>query len=376
MMTTPSSTFTITQKGNLTANAAGITGIMFGGSFANGTTNAGEGGSAIELTALCVQTMLVPTFTSIYSANTVSLVEAPNSWAIGCAMTSSATLTNLFFQSDETIPMPTIQLNAWRDTISPGDGGAAVPTMFDRVRLVSAVLTVASTGTAIGSSGRMIGAALPGCTTLQRPSEVTTAAQIENRPGAQTVYINANKAINVIYDPVDPTSWNYAQLPGAVETAGVVDEGANGVLQFTPAQEAAAGVGTVYVPDGGYNGDSDFKVYSPGELWVVVVGAQPSQPFQYILTLNYEGIPRSGQSALLPVGLSHADPIAAATALNANAKAPRVTQGNTNLVPNTAPHIQHNLVSSKPSMIDRILGGVGKAGDIVSKVAPIVASML
>jgi len=355
MMTTPSSTFTIVKKGEFLASTGdGTAAVTFGGSYIPGGTTHPYG--------LC-QTMLVPTKTlENVVSDTPGTVTGFNSYVCG-ALSGPGALADDLFRVDA-VPLA---FDGWETK----DG--TIPGTFSKVRLVSAVLTVAPTGNALNSSGRMIGVSLSRCETLGAPA--ITVSDLENKPGAQSVYVNASKAINVFYAPTDPLSWTYADQTntGADGDGGTLTMTSGGALDLISTGPAV----NYIVPKGGENTVEDLYPYSPGELWVVIAGAEASQPFQYIVTANYEAIPRQAQTMLVPTHVSHADPIAAATALNYVATAPKVMQGNANLTPTTPAPLQQHYQAPKTPMIDRIMATIGRVARVGAKAAlPVLGGLL
>lgn len=343
--TTPSSVFRIIQKGEFTASATGYAAITFGG--------CGSNASAVNARQM-FQSMLVPTSTK-NMANTGVVSTGYNNWCSGFLSSASCV------EDDLMLANTALSFNGWHDV------GTTVPNTFSKVRLVSACLTVIPTGTAIGSSGRIVGVSLSRCDTLRDGSASITSNEIENKPGATSVAINSNKPLNVLYAPQDAISHSYAVLPGSGN--------GEGTLVFPNAMTS----GTAYMPAGGFASEDDLWVHSPGELWALIIGAQSGQPFSYVFTGNYEAIPRTAQSCLVPAHVSHSDPIAMATAMNSVANSPRVESGSELITQTVAASISGPKMSLKrpeKPMLDRILETVGKVGGFAAKFAPLALAAL
>lgn len=356
MVTTRSSTFSVVRKGEFSSNAAGFAAITFGGCGRGALTNPSQASEMMS--------MLIPTCTMDYSAFDNEPGQGDNAYVAGFLSTSAMTALDLFPEG-----ATPIVFDGWSAATE------SVPKTFSRVRLVSAQLTVACVGAAISTQGRMIGVSLPRLETLRGPLDDTLSVELlENKPGATSVFCNAMQPITVLYAPTDNESWNYAPLPDADAP------GHSGVLNFTRSRTVNDAGDPPFAnapfvwPDGGYAGEDEIAHYSPGEMWVVIAGA-PSVPFSYQLVANYEAIPRQAQTMLVETHTSHSDPVAAATALNAIAKMPKVERGS------QVPTVQrsgwsHTTKPPPEPMINKILRIVGNVGQVAMKAAPIVAALL
>jgi hypothetical protein len=366
-VTTPSAVFSINVKGEFSASPTGSAAVTFGGSAASANSLS----SGTTRPVILYQTMMVPTNIITYNPSGDVFGTAVNNWAAGCVSGSNCTDSDLWSagssSTDSALTTSAIRFDGWSDAT------AIVPQTFSRVRLVSASLSVMPIGTEVGSSGQMIGVSLPKFETTQVDGPITTKL-IENKPGSTCVPVNKRQAINVNYRPVDYSCWEYGQIPSSdgIANSEFIDDTSH--LVFSLGQFAGPGNNNnIRIPIGGFNTDRDMSPYTPGELWVVVTGAQPSQPFKYVFTANYEAIPRQAQSALLTTFVSTSDPIGAAHALNNIAKEPMVTAGNSQITATVAPPLSHNTEVPPPTMLDSLLEGVAKVG---RKLAPIAMAMI
>jgi hypothetical protein len=362
-MTTPSSTFAVTLKGELTAGPTGCCAIAFGVSCYDVATAAGR-------PALAFQSMLVPGCIFSFPDTSNTAIPGFASYVMG------------FFTDglDFAAGDPVWQLGA---TPIKGDGWSSaadsVPKTFSRARLVSAILKVQGTGAVNTTQGAMTGVSCPRMEIfpVSGDSSISLTA-LRNKPGAQTISLNTNKAMEVKYAPVDPLCWQYADLP---TTDGIGEPGVQCVADTRTVVTTGPLANTGFVwPEGGYTGLEMAGVHAPGQLWIGCTGCSDAQPFEWEYTANFEAIPRQTESMLVSAYPSKSDPLAAATAMNAVATMPKVTAGDA--VPlNTRSGVDHsNNGPSPPGMLDRLtdglMSGAKGLGEVAKFAAPIALAAL
>jgi len=161
---------------------------------------------------------------------------------------------------------------------------SAVPSTFQRARLVSAGLAVSVQCSLSSAQGKITIVSLPRWKTQQQSGTQTLSqAVLEAQPGVRIININQLAGASCVYVPIDPVSMQYMDLQTPYTTGS----------DFTPMQ--------------GYAG---------GELLCSVTGAGAAVSVQFVLVCNYEGIPKYNNFTLVTTTPSPVDTLQLESALN------------------------------------------------------------
>lgn len=281
---------------------------------------------------------------------------AGTKYALGCTANNlGATSSSLFPSGALGVPF-VLQYDQW-------DGSSdAVPTLFQKVRLVSAGLAVDYTGTAFDSKGRIVCAFLPrGGGRIKYQSTDLSVDVIASFPGSRVIPISKLIGCTVLYRPQDPVSLVYSEVDLSID-----------VSSSAQPQE-----------------------FWGGEMYVAADNMTEGAILQATLICNYEGIPRTNQMNLVAGEVSKYDPLSLAHGLNAAQELPvakagtreaeGLIGGKTQVAApqsgNNTSSLTHTERSDKGlPMIEQILGtiesGLGRALPIAEKAGGIVKAFL
>lgn len=163
---------------------------------------------------------------------------------------------------------------------------STIPSMFTRVRLVSAGMSLQSTAAFSSNGGYYFGASLPGRFFVDSDNSALndiSLNDVKNLPGSKLVPINKGTGLSLTYNPTDPMCSEFAPLD--LDTLSPTD------VRWLQAQ--------------------------PGIFVAGVDGATSGTSIIVNLILNYEGIPETGALTFVTPTPGVDDPLALAEALNA-----------------------------------------------------------
>lgn len=227
----------------------------------------------------------VTTATGIFNSALGSLVPYPSGYHIGCVSGTGAANTDLFGAATCT----NLTLTNW----SASNSG--IPLIYRQARLVSAGLSIRFVGNYTNCEGRILGVSLPR-DSLRTLGAVLTTAKLLDQPGIRSVPVNNaggnNAGLTLFYYPQDDISLAYTDVNGTYSAVSGIPAWARG-----------------------------------GELIVGMVGCAASAEFEYVLCLNYEGIPLSSSMNLISTQVSPADPNSLAHATTTIAEMPKSSAG-------------------------------------------------
>lgn len=318
----PSVPFSLTQRQTLSVNSNGVCMLTLGVFGNNGSPGLGA--------------RLVPTGSSNANAN----------YTLGSTSGGASTINDLFagvVGGTGPNPLRWVQWNA---------AAAAVPQLYNKVRLVSLGASIQYVGSLLNSQGKITLVSVPRNFFQNRlASTPLSLNDLLNAPGATTISVPLKGAGTALYKPQDNVSLEYTSLDFNQD--------------FNAANENGLG----------------------GEIYVVVDGAVPNQTFLVTITGNYEGIPRTGSfmSAMLDATPSRADPIALAHALNIAADSPNcVASAPTSVSTTASVSGNHDIQEPHPdqdkSMFEKLFDelelGLDKGVKLAKKVTPFASALM
>lgn len=254
-ITTPSTAFTLTQRGVLTAAA-------------------GETSVALTLGWCCS--------TSDQRMYRVGLIPLPNSTNANFAYTVGQVLrsTTDTFSPVAVASVVPINLSSW-NTASP-----TVPGLFNLGRIVSAGMSMQYTGAPLNASGMFTSSSVPLATLRNRFNTSWSATQLQNLPGSSVSPINDFAGTSCRYLPYGPECNQYVQLDVDAES--------------------------VQEDDG-----TDIERHTPGGLTITATGMPAGAwSVSYAIVINFEAIPKTSSASFITTETSKSDPIMMAHASN------------------------------------------------------------
>jgi len=269
---TPSVAFSIIDRRTITINAQGIGCVCYG--------------YRSTLSAIAVGS-LVP----IQIAS-----DAGGSYVCGFLNGSAATSADLTLGTLNTTGPQDLKFSQWNATTP------TIPTMFDKVRLVSAGLNVQFTGNFTNNSGKYTAAFAPRFYSRNGGGLAIPISAIAQIPGARQVPVSQNSGVTVIYEPLDSKSLEYVQV---------------GYIQQASAPS--------YTIANALDWDTKLAPAEGGELWVAIDGSVSTTTFQVTFVGNYEGVPSSSSVLLAQMAQTQShDPLMVAHAMNVADTVPNV----------------------------------------------------
>jgi len=330
----PSVTFSVTDRRQITVNANGACYITYGTSGATGTLPGG---------------MLIPSRRASGTGN----------WVVGQFSNASASspfnpAVDVFPSGGSPVNNTNFVFQQW--TTSPASG-PAIPSLFEKVRLVSGGVALDYTGTDFDNAGTITAAFAPRNSIIKQNIDNSVAnplANFQNLPDSVIVPVNKNKGAIVRYRPQDFVSLNYASQNSIYN-----DTLAAGMLGY----EETLG----------------------GEIYLIVTGATVGKVFQVTATFNYEAIPMFNTIDLFSTETSKSDPLELSATFNALEHVSPVAMGSEEALGasaisssapmSTAVEHQKGAPSTEPTLMESlwesVSGGNGISGAIknVEKVA-------
>lgn len=338
MVNYPSSTFSIVFKNASLLNASG-----------NGSFCYGMAGNATN------------TSCSLVPVKWTQAVFGTTNFSFGMFNINAAgpTISDLF-------PAATTQIQ----TLPQWTATVGVPTLYSKVRLVSAGFAIDYLGTALNAKGTITIVSLPRNHFRSDASAgALSLSQIQNSPGARIIPINRLTGGTCVYHPLDSVSMNYVDLRLTYDNASLTT--------FSSADSALG-----------------------GEIFIIVRDAEASASVQITCVLNYEGIPFLSTLNLIGSTSSRSDPIELSMTMNAVENVPKahegteavqgVATGETQLPAAAAPN-HSSMTATKPvvsdpegpTFMEKMLGGADSLSSAVStglglvkKVAPLAEMAL
>lgn len=326
----PSSTFSLVYRTKLTTGSAGQAAIAFG--LAGEASNTSGG--------------LVPIkWTTAVMGNTLYTLGMSNSSAAAGGLFPTATTT-------------AFAANLW------SSGTPTVPNAFQKIRLVSAGISVDYLGTALAAKGTLTIVSLPRSYFRAKQRSVTplTLADIQNAPGVRIIPLNRLSGGTAVYHPLDLKSFDYVDMDTTIDNSSETTEAV---------------------------GEGSFG----GEMYAVIQEAEASAGVQVTYVGNYEGIPRANTLNIVMATPSKSDPLELSSVMNKISQVPKsfegtqfnagLTSGKTQLPAAEGPKHQSMTVTkstakSDETFMEKMLSGasglsgvIDKGLEIGKKVAPL-----
>lgn len=251
-------TFSVVLRESITISSAGAGAIVFGA-----TENNVMG--------------LIPTSDAVDKNGGAWSVPSSTPYVCGFKSGSLSSDTTGLFAASGPNPIEQLTLPNWDSAL------AAIPSLMERVRLVSAGMSAISTAASTALSGTYVLASTTRGVLRQFVPSVNSTL-ISQLPGAIQVPLNEGKGVSATYNPTDSFSFNFCDLDGSALTTNCPD----------------------------YNLD----LQDPGGFILGVVGATAGTTILVTLILNYEAIPLTQSLSFFNVSSAPQDPIALAEAVN------------------------------------------------------------
>lgn len=274
--------FTIVQRDELTVNAQGVAGVVYGHR-PRGTVSSPRipGGTLIPLD------LEIDTDTASYE--------------FGYRLGSGAIISNLFNDTDVADTANTISVPNWDSS------AATVPTTFSKVRLVSLGLNIQFTGNYTENKGTMVLAFVPYGYSKQKYNGAaesrTDISWVFEMPGMKIIPVNTMSGATCIYMPISSEMFEFTTIADPDGEPLVYEVNDSGAYTTWLAKSAC------------------------GEIWCIASGCEPEATFQVTSFLNYEGIASKNTFLLQPSGESPDDTTGLGMAMNVFQHTPNVSIG-------------------------------------------------
>lgn len=254
-ITTPSSTFSLTLRGSVTAGPSDVSSMIT------------VGWSPLTNDAAMRHVGLIPLPLSTVASLSYKLGSAINSTTSSFSPAASTAVTMLEFPQ-WSVADPTIK------------------NLYSMARLVSAGVAINYTGAPLNASGAITAVGVPVATLRNTFNTTFSISQLQNLPGASISPINDFKGGLARYIPIDCSKTVYVQLDTDSNSSVLADA-------------------------------VDIELHTPGAMGIALTGMPVGAwSYQYTIVANYEGIPRSNSASFVTTEVSRSDPIALSHASN------------------------------------------------------------
>jgi len=332
--TTPSSTFTIWDHRQITANANNIAAICLGN--------------------------VLPT--SLPGSVAGSLLPVQNAtgtlgYAVGCFVSNAGASSSQIFYSAAANFCTNYSLPQWSTTAS------TVPSLYSQARLVSVGMRIVYTGNLLNAQGTLTLVSAPRNWLRDVKWDTNlpiTLADLQAHPSAEIISIPEKFGGCVIWKPIDTLSTAYTDL--------------NYRQAIDNFQPQCLG----------------------GEIYGVVSGAVAGSAYQVDICWNFEGVPQTNQFDLVNTSVSKSDPISMSNTMNMVEEIPcclpleagfksstQSPQFEDLSEADTGKLVSQDHPAQEKTIIEKVLGGMDDVGkvvskgiDMVGKVSPFLAAIL